>query len=107
MVLSIEPLLGGGGSGRRALSPPPPPPNENPAALVPLGRGHLFLRRGDPQTAGGMWRFCSLSPFGGSPSIREASEGKGPQRRPKGGWAGGWRGLPKRLVAVTVGYKCR
>ena len=25
---------------------------------------------------------------------------------PRGGWTGGWRRLPKRLRAVTVGYKC-
>ena len=27
-------------------------------------------------------------------------------RGPGGGWIGGWRRLPKRLGAVTVGYKC-
>ena len=26
---------------------------------------------------------------------------------PRSGWTGGWRRLPKRLGAVTVGYKCR
>ena len=26
---------------------------------------------------------------------------------PGSGWTGGWRRLPKRLGAVTVGYKCR
>ena len=34
------------------------------------------------------------------PCPSNASEGKGPRRR------GGWRRLPKRLWAVTVGYKC-
>ena len=29
-------------------------------------------------------------------------KGSGPSSR----WAGGWRRLPKRLGAVTVGYKC-
>ena len=26
---------------------------------------------------------------------------------PRGGQTGGWRRLPKRLGAVTAGYKCR
>ena len=31
---------------------------------------------------------------------------KGKGGGPRGGQAGGWRRLPKRLGAVTVGYKC-
>ena len=45
-------------------------------------RNKLGLRRGGGLGGGG----------------RDALEGKGPR--------GGWRRLPKRLGAVTVGYKC-
>ena len=31
---------------------------------------------------------------------------RGLRGSPRGGWAGGWRRLPKRLGAVTVRYKC-
>ena len=37
---------------------------------------------------------------------RDALEGKDLRGGPRSGWAGGWRRLPKRLGAVTVGYKC-
>ena len=33
-------------------------------------------------------------------------KGRGLRGGPRGGWTGGWRRLPKRLGAVTVGYKC-
>ena len=33
-------------------------------------------------------------------------KGRGLRGGPRGGYAGGWRGLPKRLGAVTVGYEC-
>ena len=33
-------------------------------------------------------------------------KGSDPRGRPKSGLMGGWRRLPKRLGAVTVGYKC-
>ena len=32
--------------------------------------------------------------------------GSGLSGGPRSGWTGGWRRLPKRLGAVTVGYKC-
>ena len=35
------------------------------------------------------------------------SKGRSPTRGPGTGEAGGWRRLPKRLGAVTFGYKCR
>ena len=48
-------------------------------------------------------------PFGGV-GLRPGTRGQGcsSQRRPHtSGQTGGWRRLPKRLGAVTVGYKCR
>ena len=34
------------------------------------------------------------------------SKGRDLRGGPRGGQAGGWRRLPKRLGAATVGYKC-
>ena len=35
------------------------------------------------------------------------SKGRDPGGGPRSGWIGGWRRLPKRLGAVTVGYNCQ
>ena len=43
---------------------------------------------------------------GGGGAARMHSKGRGLRSGPRGGYAGGWRRLPKRLGAVTVGYKC-
>ena len=40
------------------------------------------------------------------PPKRCIGRGRGLRGGPKSGSAGGWRRLPKRLGAVTVGYKC-
>ena len=46
---------------------------------------------------GGVW--------GGGAGTGMHQKGTGPRGGPRGGSAGGWRGSPKRLGAVTVGYK--
>ena len=41
---------------------------------------------------------------GGFPGMHQ--KGRGHRGGPRSGYTGGWRRLPKRLGAVTVGYKC-
>ena len=50
---------------------------------------------------GGGWH---ESPFAEAPGMHW--NGRDLRGGPRSGWTGGWRRLPKRLGAVTVGYKC-
>ena len=75
-----------------------------------LARGPMLGGRGWGPTLGtrqGVGGGCSVLGGVGAYSIPGMhSKGRDLRGGPRGAWIGGWRTLPKRLGAVTVGYKC-
>ena len=91
---AVSPRDGGALLRRERLSAPAQPPKTGPQ---PPSERCTATETGSPDAGGsGAAR--------GQPSTTDSLDGRGPQRRPQKRL---YRRLPKRLGAVTVGYKCR